>query len=95
MNGVNQDLRGMPAFDSFGELSLLLRGQRLMGVRATSDVTLLDLSAATFRSLKQQEPELCLIIVMAIVRRLGRELDESREVMKRVMLRYHAGIDGR
>lgn len=95
LQGRPQDLRVIQTYESFGELSLLLRGERLMSVRALTDVTLLDITPATFRTLKQQSPDLCLILIMAIVRRLGREFDQSREVMKRIMMRYHSGIDGR
>ncbi len=94
VNGIERVVRTVPTYESFGELSLLLRGERLLSVQAQGDVTLLELSAAEFRNLKQQRPELCLVLIMAIVRRLGRVLDESRETMKRVMLRYHAGLDG-
>jgi CRP/FNR family transcriptional regulator, cyclic AMP receptor protein len=94
MAGAERIVRTIPTFDSFGELSLLLRGERLLSVQAQGDVVLLELSTAEFRKMKQNKPELCLMLVMAIVRRLGRVLDESRESMKRVMLRYHAGVDG-
>jgi CRP/FNR family cyclic AMP-dependent transcriptional regulator len=94
MAGSERIVRSIPTFDSFGELSLLLRGERLLSVQAHDNVVLLELSAAEFRKMKQYQPDLCLMLVMAIVRRLGRVLDESRESMKRVMLRYHAGVDG-
>jgi CRP-like cAMP-binding protein len=94
MTGSECVVRTIPTYESFGELSLLLRGERLLSVQALDDVVLLELSTAEFRKMKQQQPELCLTLVMAIVRRLGRVLDESRESMKRVMLRYHAGVDG-
>lgn len=94
MAGAERVVRAIPTYDSFGELSLLLRGERLLSVQALDDVVLLELSTAEFRKMKQHQPELCLTLVMAIVRRLGKVLDESREPMKRVMLRYHAGVDG-
>jgi CRP-like cAMP-binding protein len=94
MGGHEQTVRTLGPGDTFGELSLLLRGQRLLTVQALTEVTLLELNAQSFRILKQQRPELCLVLIMAIVRRLGRVLDDSREVYKRIMLRYQAGLDG-
>jgi len=79
--------------DSFGELSVLLRGERLVSIVATEDVFLLELSVQDFRQLKRSDPDICVVLIMAIVRRFGRVLDESREVMKRMLLRYMGGVD--
>jgi CRP-like cAMP-binding protein len=78
---------------SFGELSLLLRSERLVTVEALDDVRLVELSLASFRRLKSTNPELCLMLIMAIVRRFGRVLDESKETLKRVVLRGLEGVE--
>jgi len=80
--------------DSFGELSLLLRSERLVGIEASTDVVLLELTTESFRSLKRRNPEAALLIIMSIVRRFGRVMDETRGVLKRALLRYFEGMDG-
>ncbi len=79
--------------DSFGELSLVLRGDRALAVEAATPVSVLELSLDSFRTLKQQNPDLCLMLIMTIVRRFGRVLNESRDVLQSLMLRQLAGPD--
>ena len=83
----------LEAPESFGELALLLRGQRLVSIEAASPVTLFELSFESFRRLKRRNPDLCLLLIMAIVRRLGHVLDSSRDVMQRLLLRQFVGLD--
>lgn len=93
-DGTAPRVRSLGPGDCFGELSLLLRGERLVNVTALDDVRLLELDDAAFRRLKSAEPEVCLHLIMAIVRRLGRVLDGSREPIKRLLMR-HAASAGR
>lgn len=86
-------VREIVAPDSFGELSLLLRSERLVSVDARERVLVLELSIGSFRLLKHQNPDVCLLLIMAIVRRFGRVLDGSRDVIKRVLLRSVDGLD--
>lgn len=79
--------------DSFGELAVLLRGERFVSIEATSSVTLFEFSYESFRRLKRKNPDLCLLVIMAIVRRFGRVLDDSRDVLQRMLLRQFAGSD--
>ena len=78
---------------SIGELSILLRGERLVSVAAASDVLLLELSLDDFRRLKREHPDVCLLLIMSIVKRFGRVLDGSRDLLKRMLLRLIAGLD--
>lgn len=79
--------------ESFGELAVLLRGERFVSVEAASSVTLFEFSYESFRRLKRKNPDLCLLVIMAIVRRFGRVLDDSRDVLQRLLLRQFAGMD--
>lgn len=92
-DGRQRTVRNIGPAGSFGELSLLLRSERLVTIEAVDPVKLLELNLASFRRLKSANPELCLLLIMAIVRRFGRVLDESRETLKRLLLRGLAGMD--
>ncbi len=91
--GHERVVQQFKAPESFGELSLLLRGQRLVTVEADADVCLLELTYESFRRLKSRNPDLCLMLIMAIVRRFGRVLDDSRDLLQRLLLRQLSGID--
>jgi CRP-like cAMP-binding protein len=79
---------------SFGELALLLRGTRMVTVRALGDVTLLELSHESFRRLKLRNPDLCLMVVMAIVRQLGFAMDNARDILQRVLIEQARARNG-
>lgn len=92
-DGAERRVAKLTAPDSFGELSLLLRGERLLSVEAAGDVELLELDIDAFRRLKRTNPDLCLMLIMAIVRRFGRVVDECRELFQRLLLRHFAGLE--
>jgi SulP family sulfate permease len=93
VEGRERAVSKIDAPESFGELALLLRGQRLVSIEAESPVTLFELSFDSFRRLKRRNPDLCLMLIMAIVRRLGHVLDDSRDVFQRLLLRQFAGLN--
>lgn len=93
VDGRERAVAKLEAPESFGELALLLRGQRLVSIEAASSVTLFELSFESFRKLKRRNPDLCLLLIMAIVRRMGHVLDASRDVIQRLLLRQFAGMD--
>lgn len=93
-DGAPHVVRTVRPGDVFGEMSLLLRGERLMTIEARTAVQVLELSDDAFSRMKREDPDACLLVIMALVRRFGRALDGSREVLKRVLLRYLAGVDG-
>jgi len=93
-DGREHNIRTVRPGDVFGEMSLLLRGERLITIEATQPVRVLELSEASFSRMKREDADACLLVIMALVRRFGRALDGSREVLKRILLRYLAGVDG-
>ena len=72
--------------ETFGELSLLLHGSRHVSVRATDAVELQVLDRVSFGRLKRANPDLCILLIMAIVRRFGRLIDTTHGVLKQAML---------
>jgi CRP-like cAMP-binding protein len=94
IDGTERAVSRLDAPESFGELALLLRGQRLVSIEAASPVTLFELSFESFRRLKRRNPDLCLLLIMAIVRRLGHVLDDSRDIIQRLLLRQFVELDG-
>lgn len=92
-NGVSTRVSRMGPSDSFGELALLLRGTRFLTVEAATPAIVLHLSLAAFRHLKLNNPDVCLLLIMTIVRRFGHVVDGSRDVIQRILLRQLAGID--
>ena len=85
--GIEQPVTSLAAPTSFGELSLLLRNERMLSVQAAGDVELLELDLDGFRKLKQANPDLCLVLIMAIVRRFGRVVDQSGDLFQRLLFR--------
>jgi CRP/FNR family transcriptional regulator, cyclic AMP receptor protein len=56
--------------DFFGEISLLDRGPRTATVTATSPITLLGITAWTFKSLVEQHPRIALNMLKVVAQRL-------------------------
>ena len=56
--------------DFFGEISLLDRGPRTATVTASSPITLLGLTAWTFRGLVEQHPTIALNMLKVVAKRL-------------------------
>lgn len=72
--------------ETFGELSLLMRGKRLLTVRATNQVVLYELSIPSFLRLRAQHPDACLLVIMAIIKRFSRIVDANQQIFKKVLL---------
>lgn len=72
--------------ESFGELALLLRGRRMVTVRATNDVLLYELSLASFMRMRTNHPDVCLLVVMSGVKRFGQVMSASQDLLRRFML---------
>jgi CRP-like cAMP-binding protein len=92
-DGTQHEVKEIQESESFGELGLVLRGERLLSVEARTNVRLLALDLDSFRMLKTQNPDLCLMLIMSIVRRFGRVVDDSRELFQRMLLRQVSGVD--
>lgn len=91
-SGTERQVRELREDESFGELGLVLRCERLLSVEALTDVRVLSLGLDGYRRLKTNNPDLCLMLIMAIVRRFGRVVDDSRELFQRLLLRHVTGI---
>lgn len=91
--GLEHTVQRFGPGSTIGEFSLLLRGERLVSVDASTDCRLLELSLDSFRQLRQNSPDAALHLVMAIVRRLGRVVEECRSPLKRMLIRYAAGME--
>lgn len=77
---------GLKQYETVGELSLLLHGSRHVSVKAEQPVELLVLDHASFGRLKRANPDLCILLIMAIVRRFGRLIDNTHSVLKQAMI---------
>ncbi len=72
--------------ESFGEMALLLRSKRLVTVRATNVVTLYELSVPSFLRMRAHHPDVCLLLIMAIVKRFGRIVETNHTLFKKALL---------
>ena len=68
-DGREHDVRTVRPGDVFGEMSLLLRGDRLVTIEAIEPVRVLELSEAAFSRMKREDADACLLVIMAPVRR--------------------------
>jgi CRP-like cAMP-binding protein len=91
--GKSHDVRTMSAPQSFGELSLFVRGPRLVTVVAREDVCVLELQAASFDLLQEHNPSLALELVATVAQRAGDVIAESREALTDLLLRNMARIE--
>lgn len=69
----------------FGELSLIMKSNRRVQVRATAKTALLALTRQRFRDVKREAPEAGLQLVMAITKRLAKTLNDSADAIERVI----------
>ena len=72
--------------ESFGEFALLTRGKRLVTVRATNNVVLYELSVPSFLRMRAHPPDVCLLLIMATVKRFGRMMETNHTLFKQVLL---------
>jgi len=72
--------------ETFGEMALLLRGQRMLTVRATNGVLLYELSLESFLKMRTDHPDVCLLVVMSGVKRFGDVMNTSQGLLRRFML---------
>jgi CRP/FNR family transcriptional regulator len=72
--------------ETFGELSLVTKGERRLTVRAGNDVVLYELGSASFERLRAEKPHTCLLIIMALVKRLSSVVDDNGDLLRRVLL---------
>jgi CRP/FNR family transcriptional regulator, cyclic AMP receptor protein len=85
-HGQDQVLEKLTAGESFGEMSLVFGGHRLVSAIAETDCQLLELSRRDFVKLQKQKPQLFLKLMLAIVGQLGKKLRESSDIIKSLLL---------
>ena len=73
--------------ETFGELSLVSDATRLLTIRATNEVVLYELGVASFQRLRAERPQTCLLVIMALIKRLSHVINANQELLKRVLLR--------
>lgn len=69
--GQERTLFTLTAGDSFGELALLIEGERATDLVANTDARLLRLPAAAFARIVQEEPSLAAPLLLAVARTLA------------------------
>ena len=74
--------------ESFGEASLLMRGNRILSARAANSVQLVELSMASFLELKRTYPDVCLRLIMAIVKRLSFMVGQSQTLFRDLLIQH-------
>jgi len=72
--------------ESFGELALLSSGPRMTSVYAVGQVALLQIPRKDFARLQRKKPQACLKLLLAVVAKLGKDLGESRDAWRQVLL---------
>ncbi len=72
--------------DTFGELALVTAGPRLTSVYAVGQVELLAIPRKDFGKLQRKKPQACLKLLLGVMSKVGRELGESRDAWRDVLL---------
>ncbi|RLB57548.1 MAG: cyclic nucleotide-binding domain-containing protein [Deltaproteobacteria bacterium] len=77
--GQERRLDQLTSSESFGELSLLIGGQRMVTATAVTDCELIEIPRREFANLQKQKPQACLKLMINIVRQFGKRLAETRQ----------------
>jgi CRP-like cAMP-binding protein len=72
--------------DAFGELSLIIGGQRMATATAQTDCNLLEIPRQAFVRMQKQKPQACLKLMINIVKHFGEKLGAAREFIKPLVL---------
>ncbi len=84
--GKDHALEIISGTEAFGELSLLIGGQRMVTATAVSDCELLEISRRDFAKLQKQKPQACLKLMIKIVANFGKKISNCREYLKPILL---------
>jgi len=85
-DGRDQPLDRLTPGDSFGELSLLIGGQRMLTATAEIDCELLEIPRRDFAKLQKQKPQTCLKLMINIVGAFGKRVGAAGEHLKPLLL---------
>jgi CRP-like cAMP-binding protein len=89
--GQEQVLDRLAPGDSFGELSLLVGGHRMVGALAETDCQLLEITRRDFAALQKQKPQACIKLMLNIINRLNARLMAARDHLKPLLLTQLGG----
>ncbi len=79
MDGRDKVLEKLAPGDVFGELALIIGGQRMVTASAGTDCEILEITRRDFAKLQKQKPQACLKLMMNIVNQFGSKLAACRE----------------
>lgn len=82
----NESINSLIIGDTFGELSLLLRGDRVVSIIAKTDVVLFHLSKIAFERMKKENAEIGIIVLSACANRLAKTLHATKNVLKSLLI---------
>lgn len=81
-DGREQVLDQLAPGDTFGELSLINRGRRLVTATAQTDCELLELQRREFAKFQKQKPQASLKLMINVVNQFGRRAQAASEHLK-------------
>lgn len=82
---VGEELRvldTLEAGESFGELSLLLPGSRMVTARAVEELSLIELAHPSLRMIETSDPALAIEILRAVREKVGPALESARPLIQ-------------
>ncbi len=85
-DGRDNPLEKLGPGDSFGELSLLIGGVRMVTASAETDCELLEIPRRDFARLQKQKPQTCLKLMINIVKHFGKKVAAASAHLKPLLL---------
>jgi CRP-like cAMP-binding protein len=85
-SGQEHILEKLTTPEVFGELSLLIGGQRMVTTTAETNCELIEIPRRDFLQLQKQKPQACLKLLINIVKRFGNTMQNCREHIKPLLL---------
>jgi len=77
--------------DSFGELSLLVGGHRMVSAMAETDCEIVEITRRDFAALQKQKPQACIKLMLNIITRFNTRLAAAKEHLKPLLLAQLGG----
>jgi len=85
-DGHDKVLEKLAPGDVFGELSLIIGGQRMVTASAGTDCELLEITRRDFAKLQKQKPQACLKLMLNIVNQFGAKLAACRDHLEPLLM---------
>jgi CRP/FNR family transcriptional regulator, cyclic AMP receptor protein len=77
--------------DSFGELSLLVGGHRMVSAMAETDCETVEITRRDFANLQKQKPQACIKLMLNIINRFNARLAAAKDHLKPLLLAQLGG----